>query len=177
VNLNGNITSNVWRTRNRLARLMRLALVALPLLGWALWLRPEFAGGRVDYIIVGGQSMLPTLHGGDLVVIQRESTYVAGDVVAYRIPDGVFRGRRVIHRIVGGDPIHGFTLQGDNNDDDDLWHPRHSDIEGKLWLRLPAVGRPVALARSPSALAAVAGGFVFALAMTWNPRTKAKAAS
>jgi signal peptidase len=172
VNLNGNSTSNGRKSRTRLGRLERLALVALPLLGWAIWLRPEFAGGRVDYIIVGGQSMLPTLHGGDLVVVERKSAYRVGDIVAYRIPNGLFQGRRVIHRIVGGDPVEGFVMRGDNNDDDDLWQPRHVDIEGKLWLRLPAVGRPVALARSPGTLAAVVGGFVFAFVMTWNPRTK-----
>jgi signal peptidase len=173
VTLNGNSTSKGRKTRKRLGRLVRFALVALPLLGWAIWLRPEFAGGRVDYVIVGGQSMLPALHGGDLIVIERKSAYRVGDVVAYRIPNGIFQGRRVIHRIVGGDPVQGFVLRGDNNDDDDLWQPRHVDIEGKLWLRLPGVGRPVALARSPGALAAVAGGFAFAFVMTWNPRHKA----
>src|SRR5687767_14097205 len=64
VTLNGNSTSKGRKTRKRLGRLVRFALVALPLLGWAIWLRPEFAGGRVDYVIVGGQSMLPALHGG-----------------------------------------------------------------------------------------------------------------
>lgn len=173
MNLSGNSTSNGGKTRKRFSRLVRWALVALPLLGWAIWLRPEFAGGRVDYIIVGGQSMLPTLQGGDLVVIERESTYRVGDVVAYRIPNGIFQGRRVIHRIVGGNAEQGFVMRGDNNDDDDLWQPRHVDIEGKLWLRLPEVGRPVALARSPATLAAVVGGFVFAFVMTWDPRGKA----
>ena len=174
MNLNGNSTSNGGKTRKRqrLGRLVRLALVVLPLLGWAIWLRPEFAGGRVDYIIVGGQSMLPTLRGGDLVVVEQKSAYRVGDVVAYRIPSGIFQGRRVIHRIVGGDPEQGFVLRGDNNDDDDLWQPRQVDIEGKLWLRLPAVGRPVALARSPATLAAVVGGFVFAFVMTWKPPGK-----
>jgi len=172
VNLNHNITSNLRRSRSSLRRTVRLALLALPLLGWAMWLRPEFLGGRVDYVIVGGQSMLPTLHGGDLVVVERESAYRVGDVVAYRIPNGIFEGRRIIHRIIGGNEADGFVMRGDNNEDDDLWQPRHSDIEGKLRLRLPGVGRPVALARSPGTLAAVAGGFVFAFAMTWNPRPK-----
>jgi signal peptidase len=158
------------RSREPLVRLTRWALVALPLIAWAIWLRPGFAGGRVEYIIVGGQSMRPTLQGGDLVVVRPESSYGVGDVVAYRIADGVFRGRRVIHRINGGDPVQGFTLRGDNNDSDDLWRPRPADIEGKLWLRVPAGGRPVALARTPAVLAAVAGGFAFALAMTWKPR-------
>jgi len=110
--------------------------------------------------------MLPALHGGDLVVVQRERTYRVGDVVAYHIPDGIFRGRRIIHRIVGGDGVHGFVLRGDNNAEDDLWYPRQANIEGKLWLRLPAAGLVVAFARSPAVLAAVTGGFVFAFVMT-----------
>ena len=141
---------------------------ALLLVGWAIWLRPEFAGGRVDYIIVGGQSMRPVLHGGDLVMVQREPTYRVGDVVAYRIPNGVFRGRRIIHRIVGGAGEQGFVMRGDNNAEDDLWQPRSSDIEGKLWKRLPGAGRVVAFARAPAVLAAVAGGFVFAFVMLWE---------
>jgi signal peptidase I len=131
-----------------------------------LWLRPEFLGGSVDYVIVGGRSMLPTLRGGDLVVVQKQRAYELGDVVAYHVPGGVFRGRRIIHRIVGGDPANGFVLRGDNNPDDDLWYPRQANIEGKLWLRIPAAGQVVAFVRSPAVLAAVAGGFVFAFVMT-----------
>jgi signal peptidase len=110
--------------------------------------------------------MLPTLRGGDLVIVQRERTYRVGDVVAYHIPDGVFQGRRIIHRIIGGDPVNGFVLRGDNNAEDDLWYPRHENIEGKLWLRVPSAGLLVAFVRSPPVLAAVAGGFVFGVVMT-----------
>lgn len=152
--------------RPRFFRNLSLTLALLPLLAWALWLRPEFLGGSADYIIVGGRSMLPTLRGGDLVIVQRERVYRVGDVVAYQIPDGVFEGRRIIHRIVGGDPANGFVLRGDNNAEDDLWYPRQANIEGRLWLRVPAAGLLVAFVRSPAVLAAVAGGFVFAFAMT-----------
>jgi signal peptidase I len=166
VNLNTESTPELRVDRTRFIRRLRLTLAVLPLLIWALWFRPEFVGGRVDYIIVGGRSMLPTLHGGDLVVVQRSGTYRVGDVVAYHIPDGLFRGRRIIHRIVGGDPAHGFVMRGDNNAEDDLWYPRPANIEGRLWLRLPAAGRVVAFVRSPAVLAAVVGGFVFAFVMT-----------
>ena len=164
--LDANSTSRLRVDRSRLFRVLRLALALLPLLGWALWLRPEFLGGSMDYIIVGGRSMLPTLHGGDLVVVQREQVYRVGDVVAYHIPDGVFQGRRIIHRIVGGDPVNGFVLRGDNNANDDIWYPRQANIEGKLWVRVPGAGQLVAFARSPAVLAAMVGGFVFAFTMT-----------
>jgi signal peptidase len=148
-----------------------LALAGLFIGAWMLWLRPQFAGGRTGYVIVSGRSMLPSLRGGDLAMVQRQSVYRIGDVVAYRIPDGVFRGRRIIHRIVGGNAADGFVMRGDNNRDDDLWRPRGPDIEGRLRTRLPGVGRAVAFARAPAVLAAVVGGFVFAFVMTAEPRS------
>jgi len=147
-----------------------LALAGLAFVIWALWLRPEPLGGRAAYIIVSGRSMLPELHGGDLVALRRRSSYAPGDVVTYRIAAGEFRGRRIIHRIVGGSATDGFVMRGDNRHEDDLWHPRPSDIEGKLWFRLPGAGRAVAFARTPTVIAAVAGGFAFAFALTWQPR-------
>ena len=143
-----------------------LAVVAIG--AWWAWLRPEALGGRVDYVIVSGRSMLPSLHGGDLLMVQERRGYGRGDVVAYRIPTGVFRGRRIIHRIVGGDAATGFVVRGDNNRDTDQWRPRPSDIEGRLYKRLPAVGRAVAFVRAPAVLAAVVSGFVFAFVMTWK---------
>ena len=166
MNVDGNGTSRLRDDRKYLFRKLRLTFAVLSLLGWALWLRPDFLGGNVDYIIVGGRSMLPTLRGGDLVAVQKQPAYQVGDVVAYHVPDGVFRGRRIIHRIVGGDPVKGFVLRGDNNPADDLWYPRQAKIEGRLWLRVPSAGLLVAFVRSPAVLAAVAGGFVFAFVLT-----------
>lgn len=117
------------------------------------------------------------MHGGDLVVVRRRSEYGVGDVVTYRIPSGQFRGRRIIHRIVGGDAHNGFILRGDNKADDDLWEPLPRDIEGKQWVLIPIAGRIVAFGRSPGVLAAVAGGFVFAFVLTWRPRSRAPEAA
>jgi signal peptidase len=170
------LCSNSLRSYRPTLRLARLALVALVVGAWMLWLRPEFAGGRTGYVLVAGRSMKPTLSGGDLAMVQRQREYRIGDVVAYRIPNGVFQGRRIIHRIVGGDGTSGFVMRGDANLDDDLWQPRPSDIEGRLWKRLPTAGRIVAFARAPAALAAAGGGFVFAFVMTWERRSEAEEA-
>jgi signal peptidase len=147
-----------------------LCVTLLTVVIGALWLRPQSLGGRAGYVIVSGRSMQPTLRGGDLVAVRRQSTYRVGDVVTYRIGAGVFRGRRIIHRILGGNATEGFVLRGDNKHEDDLWRPRPSDIEGALWFRLPAVGRAVAFVRTPTAIAAIAGGLAFAFALTWQPR-------
>jgi hypothetical protein len=113
--------------------------------------------------------MRPTLVPGDLVVVQREQHYRIGQVVTYRVPDGTFRGARIIHRIIGGSPETGFTLRGDNKPDADSWHPKNRDIIGRQAARLPGVGRALGFLRSPGAFAALAAGIAFSITMTWKP--------
>src|SRR5436309_10860228 len=96
----------------------------LGLLAVLLWLAlPQTLGGRADWVLVSGTSMLPHLHTGDLVLVRHRSNYHVGEVIAYRVPEGeVGAGRIVIHRIVGGSGRIGWTLQGDNRTAPDLWH-------------------------------------------------------
>jgi signal peptidase I len=120
---------------------------------WAFTLRPTFLGGPAGYVMVSGKSMEPTLRTGDLVVTRRQADYGRGDIVAFRVEGGT-----VIHRIVGGDGVGGFEVQGDNKDAPDQWHPTNRDIAGKLWLYLPGKGRWLAWTRAPQNLSAIAGG-------------------
>jgi signal peptidase len=140
----------------------RIAL-ALPVLGvavlWFLLLGPSFLGGPASYILVSGDSMEPSLSGGDLAVLRQQDTYHGGDIVAFRVPKGQpGEGGMVIHRIVGGTAEQGFIMQGDNKERPDLWRPRPQDIMGKKWLHLPGVGRFLVLLRAPLILALLAGG-------------------
>jgi signal peptidase len=151
-------------------RTLRVAGVIAIVAVWTVWFRPTALGGSTDYIVVSGTSMRPGLQPGDLVVLRQRARYRVGDVVSYRVPSGAVRGELVIHRIIGGGPVRGFVMRGDNKPDADLWRPRPSDIEGSQWLRIPAAGRVMTAARSPGVLAAVVGGIVFAYAYTWKPR-------
>jgi len=126
-------------------------------LAWLVFLRPVSLGGPADYVVVSGRSMEPTLHAGDLAVIRKQGGYAAGDVVAFRVPEGEpGAGGRVIHRIIGGSSEEGFVVQGDNKNAPDLWRPKPKDILGKMWLRIPSGGRVVTVLRSPMVLAALA---------------------
>jgi len=151
VSLNTKGTSQLRVSRTCFKRKILLTLGVLPLVAWALWFRPEFLGGRVDYILVGGRSMLPTLHGGDLVVVQREPAYRVGDVVAYR-SEGL--DTTVMHRIVQRDGDR-FVTQGDNNDFLDEDHPTTDDVMGTLWFRVPHGGKALAALTSPAVLGVV----------------------
>jgi signal peptidase I len=142
--------------------LIGLAVSFVLVAGWFFFLRPEFLGGPAAYVLVSGNSMLPTLEDGDFVVALGRERYSNGDIVVYRIPAGeVGAGGQVIHRIVGGSAEEGYVLRGDNRTTVDLWQPTPSDIEGKLLLRIPAVGRAVPYLRSPLAVAAFAGVMAF----------------
>ena len=138
-----------------------IAIAAIVL--WTLFLRPQGLGGPAAYVLVSGKSMLPHYHAGDVVVVEHQSTYRVGDVIAYRVPKGdPMAGFQVIHRIVGGNAWQGFIVQGDNRTAPDVWRPKPQDIVGAKMLRMPYGVNVLQLLRSPLLLALLAGSFVFA---------------
>jgi signal peptidase len=137
-----------------------LAIAAVVL--WGLFLRPQALGGPAAYVLVSGRSMLPHYHAGDVVLVEHQSSYRVGDVIAYRIPKSdPMAGLQVIHRIIGGDATHGFVVKGDNRTAPDVWRPKPQDIVGAKALRLPYGVVLLQLLRSPLLLALLAGSFVF----------------
>jgi hypothetical protein len=129
----------------------------------------------MGYMIVSGSSMEPTLYSGDLVLVRRQANYAFGEVVAFRLPEGV-----VIHRIVGGSAEEGFDVQGDNKSGQDPWHPGVGDIIGAWWLRLPGAGTFIGRLRQPLLFASLATGaavFTFPPQSRKRRRTRAKVGS
>src|SRR5579884_1718426 len=104
------------RPRLPQAKAAAFLVAQLALVAALLWFcLPQSLGGRADWVLVSGTSMLPHLHTGDLVLVERRSSYHVGEVVAYRVPQGqVGAGHVVIHRIIGGNGRTGWTMKGDN---------------------------------------------------------------
>ena len=139
-----------------------LALAIAAVVGWALFLRPQSLGGPAAYVLVSGKSMLPRYHTGDMVLVERKSSYHRGEVIAYRVPKGdPMAGAQVIHRIIGGDAQHGFLVQGDNRTAPDVWRPKPSDIVGVKTFRIPNAVVVLQYLRSPLLLALFAAALVF----------------
>jgi signal peptidase I len=106
--------------------------------------------------------MLPHLHSGDLVLVERHSSYHVGEVVAYRVPKGeVGGGHVVIHRIIGGNGRTGWTMKGDNRTARDLWYPTNRDVLGAKLVRIPDAWFVLRFLHAPLFLALVAGVGVF----------------
>jgi signal peptidase I len=139
-----------------------ISLAILVCLFWAQYLRPQSLGGRAAYVLVSGKSMLPRYHTGDLVLVERKSSYHVGELIAYRVPKGdPMAGAQVIHRIIGGTAQHGFIVQGDNRTAPDVWRPKAADIVGAKALRIPGAVVVLQFLRSPIFLALLAACFVF----------------
>ncbi|MDQ2935025.1 MAG: signal peptidase I [Chloroflexota bacterium] len=135
-----------------------LGLAALVVLGvaWGMTVRPAVLGGPATYIVVRGDSMVPTYATGDLVILAHAETYSPREIVGYRVPAGELgAGLVVVHRIIGGDAASGFILQGDNNPAPDPWLPHRADIVGRAVAQVPTVGRLVTAVRQPAVLAAL----------------------
>jgi signal peptidase len=147
-------------------------LAMLALLGvWAVTLRPQSLGGPAQYVVIHGNSMWPTYHDGDLIILHRQADAQVGDVVAYRVPRGeVGQGLVVIHRVVGGSEATGLVLRGDNNPTADPWHPHPGDVVGSTWVRVPRVGRLLVLLHRPAVPAALAAAVTVVLLMRRHPR-------
>lgn len=123
------------------------ALFALLAVLWVLFV-PTQLGGRTSYVIVNGISMEPKFHKGDLVLVRTSSTYNVGDIVVYRHPTI----GPIIHRIIGKDGNH-FIFKGDNNNFVDSYHPTQSELIGKFWFYIPAIGKPFTAIRDRLAIA------------------------
>lgn len=153
------------RLRPRYAR--KIALIAgqlavVGVLGW--FCLPQSVGGRADWVMVSGTSMLPHLHTGDLVLVERQPSYHVGEVVAYRVPQGqVGAGYVVIHRIVGGNGRAGWRMKGDNRTAPDLWRPTNHDVIGSKTLRIPDAWFVLRLLHMPLLLGLFAGIAAFFL--------------
>src|SRR3954453_11606867 len=128
-------------TRPRLPHAKAIALLAaqFAFVAMLLWFcPPQSFGGRAGWVLVSGTSMLPHLHTGDLVLVEHQSDYRVGEVIAYRVPKGqVGAGHVVIHRIVGGNGRTGWRMKGDNRSAQDLWYPTNHDVIGARELRIP----------------------------------------
>jgi signal peptidase len=153
-----------------------MALFVAALAIWVVYLRPTWLGGPAGYVVVAGDSMLPTYSDGTLVVTSVAAGYGPGDVVAFAVDVGDPVARPlVIHRIAGGDAEDGYVTQGDNRPFTDPWITRPADILGRPMLTVPGAGQFLLILRSPIVIASISAGAAVYIVLG-PPRTSRRTA-
>jgi signal peptidase I len=166
------------RPRSGYARTFALIAAQAAILAVLLWFcLPQSLGGRAGWVLVSGTSMLPRLHTGDLVLVERQTSYHVGEVVAYRVPKGqVGAGYVVIHRIIGGNCRTGWRMKGDNRTAPDRWSPTDRNVIGAKLLRIPDAWFVLRLFHMPVLLGLLAGcGAFFLIAFAGGPEDAGEA--
>ena len=102
--------------------------------------------GMAQVIVVSG-SMEPAIQVGDLLLIREQDRYEGGDIITYRSGQSL-----ITHRLIAVDGTN-LVTQGDANNvaDEPI---TLSQVEGKMLLRIPALGRAILFLRTPTGILA-----------------------
>lgn len=118
--------------------------VVLAIVAWFAW--PITLHGGTSYVLVSGESMLPTYEPRDMVIARAGEPEV-GDVIVYAPAD--LGGAQIVHRIIGGNADDGWVMQGDNNDFIDPFEPTADEVRGVVKVHLPLVGHVTVVLLNP----------------------------
>ncbi|GEM_PF-3561266 len=121
-------------------------MIFLPLLAY-FW--PSYLGGDTQFVVVNGQSMLPTFDPNSLAIVKKSPSYDVGDIAVYKDND---LNKLVIHRIIAQSD-NGFTFKGDNNRYPDHAIVTQDNLVGKVIFVAPYIGYLPILFRNPVILA------------------------
>ena len=102
---------------------------------------PAILGYRSAVVLTG--SMEPAIRADDLVIVHRQETYSAGDIIMFRSGS-----HTVTHRITAV-TAEGYRTRGDANNTEDAAVTPPEDVLGRVVLVLPGVGGAVRLLRTP----------------------------
>lgn len=128
---------------NKKVKIIFLIIIS-PLIFY-LW--PTALGGDTGFMIVQGNSMLPTISSGSLVITKQQPEYHIDDIVSFGQAEGGI-GNIIVHRIID-ETERGFVIKGDNNPKKDPGFPTNEDIKGKVIFATPYFGDFMLLLRNP----------------------------
>jgi len=86
------------------------SIILLLLIPALIYFWPASLYGDSDYIILVGNSMLPTMEPGSLVFVKKQPQYEISEIVAFTDSTG----KHIVHRIIENSDER-IVTQGDNN--------------------------------------------------------------
>ncbi len=118
--------------RRHPVRIFRRAAASIAvLLAAAYFIWPSALGGRVQLVVVSGNSMEPTYHSKDLLYVRIDRSIEVGEPAVYRMPNASgTKDVMIVHRIVAQDPDGKYLLRGDNRSSNDAQPVSPDDIIG-----------------------------------------------
>lgn len=124
-------------------------IIGIALIPLAIYLWPAALGGDTQFLLVQGNSMLPTIEPGSFVILKTQDSYEVGDIAGFSTStQSVFQGRNVVHRIIE-DTDRGFRFQGDNNPKPDPGLVTDDRIIGEVIFFTPFAGYILLIMRNP----------------------------
>jgi len=124
-------------------------VIGIAIIPIIIFLWPSFLGGDAEFLLVSGNSMLPTIEPGSFVITKQKDSYVVDDVVSYSTSKtGPFSGRTIVHRIIEKTD-EGFTIKGDNNKRADPGIVSPDVIRGEVVFFTPFLGYVLIIMRNP----------------------------
>lgn len=115
--------------------------------------------GEMPFIPVFGNSMVPTLQSGNLILIDKvsPSQVKVGDIIVYRVPVSIQEHYGyppvISHRVIQVNPERGITFRtkGDNSGEDPFT-VRSQDLKGTVGKQIPHAGFPLLFLQSEQGL-------------------------
>lgn len=138
---------------SRLVRTLGWPGILLFVLGIVYFGLVLVTGTLSPFVVVRGESMEPTFHSGDLLVMKRvpAGSVGVGDIVSFHVPSDFQNRTKIppvaVHRVIAIKGVGGallFVTKGDNSDTDPFTVPVEN-IQGRLLFNLGPVGRPLLL--------------------------------
>ena len=117
--------------------------------------------GVAQVVVVSG-SMQPAVGVGDLLMIREMDAYRVGDIITFRSA-----GRLITHRVTSVEGDRLVTMGDQNNVSDEPIEL--GQVEGKMILRIPYIGKAALLLRTRAGVALMACAGVVLLAVSRTP--------
>jgi len=144
------------------------SIILLLLIPALIYFWPASLYGDSDYIILVGNSMLPTMEPGSLVFVKKQPQYEISEIVAFTDSTG----KHIVHRIIENSDER-IVTQGDNNSylDSPI---TQNDIVGRAEFVIPYMGYVSLFLKTPIGLSMFAIIMVFMIIPKSKSKTKLK---
>lgn len=132
-------------TYQRALNVAGLATFVGILLPFAIFIVPQLVGASHSYVVLSA-SMSPTIHAGDVVIVNDAPTeqIQAGDIVTFEQPQQTESGVEfVTHRVVEvveRDDGRYVRTKGDANEEPDQALVPMENVVGRVWFTIPKIG-------------------------------------